>query len=470
MVGEKSIPVRWGTEAQGTHCREGETGHNILLKGKMGDTSRSQTVSTKLQRIAEQAKSYPESVFTTLAHLIDLDMLREAYRRTRKNAAPGVDGVTATEYAENLEENLKELHARLQEKRYKAPPVARTWIDKEDGKKRPIGKPTFEDKIVQRAVAMILGAIYEQDFVEFSYGFREGRSPHHALETIWKQCMNMNISWIVDADVSGFFDSIDHELLRNTIRKRVNDGEVIRLIGKWLTAGVLEEGVLSHSDEGTPQGGVISPMLANIFLHEVLDDWYVKEVKPRLIGKSFLVRFADDFIIGCEREVDARRIMTVLPKRFNRFKLTIHPKKSKLIKFRKTPKGMGDGSGDDTFDFLGFTHYWARSRKGNWAIKRKTVGKRLRRSVKAIWQWCRANRHLPIKEQQRKLNQKLTGHYQYYGIRHNYRMLDMVYRKTIIAWRYWLSRRSTKSNIPWTKFEVLRAAYPLAKPRIVHSI
>lgn len=436
----------------------------------MGDTPRSQTISTELQRIAEQARSYPESVFTTLVHLIDLDMLKEAYRRTRKNAAPGVDRVTATKYAENLEENLEDLHARLREKRYKAPPVARTWIEKEDGKKRPIGKPTFEDKIVQRAVVMILGAIYEQDFYEFSYGFRVGRSPHHALEAIWQQCMRMNIGWIVDADVSGFFDSIDHSLLRKTIRKRVNDGGIIRLIGKWLNAGVLEEGVISHSDEGTPQGGVISPMLANIFLHEILDDWYVKEVKPRLKGRSFLVRFADDFIIGCERENDARRIMAVLAKRFNRFRLTIHPKKSKLIKFSKPPGRKGDRGGDDTFDFLGFTHYWARSRKRNWIIKRKTVGKKLRRSMKAIWQWCRTNRHLPMKVQQRKLNQKLIGHYQYYGIRHNYRMLNKFYQKTKIVWRYWLSRRSNKSHIPWEKFDVLFAAYRLAKPRIVHNI
>ncbi len=242
----------------------------------MGGTSRSPTISTRLQQIAQQAVRYPRMVFETLAHLMDVEFLREAYRLTRKDSAAGVDGVTAREYAENLEENLRSLHERLRSGRYKAPPVERAWLEKVDGGKRPIGKPTFEDKIVQRAVVMLLGAIYEQEFYGFSYGFREGRSAHQALQELRRTCERMNIGWIVDADVSGCFDNLDHGLLRAFIKQRVNDGGILRLIGKWLNAGVLEEGILTYPGKGTSQGGVISPMLANIFLHHVLDEWSKK--------------------------------------------------------------------------------------------------------------------------------------------------------------------------------------------------
>ena len=251
----------------------------------MGDTLRSPTVTTKLQRLAEQAARDPERVCTTLAHLIDEDFLREAYRRTSKSSAAGIDGVTAQQYAEHLEENLRDLHDRLRSGRYQAAPVVRVWIEKEDGGQRPIGKPAFEDKIVQRAVAMLLEAIYEQDFTDSSYGFRPGRSPHTALRAVRTQCVTEGIGWIVDADVSGFFESIDRTQLRLILRQRVNDGSILRLIGKWLRAGVIDGGV---------QGGVISPVLANVVLHHVLDAWFVQEVQPRLKGRSFLTRFADD--------------------------------------------------------------------------------------------------------------------------------------------------------------------------------
>ena len=298
MDGERSCLRRWGTEAQRTHWREGETGHNVVLGGKTGETLSSQTVSTKLQRIAEQARLHPSRVFTTLAHHIDVEFLREAYRRTNKRSSPGVDGVTAKQYAENLETNLPALYERLRNGRYKAPPVERTWLEKEDGKKRPIGKPAFEDKIVQRAVVMLLEAIYEQDFYDFSYGFRRGRSPHRALKELRQQCVRMKIGWIVDADISSFFDSIDRSWLRKYLQQRVNDGSILRLIGKWLNAGVMDQGIWSHSETGTPQGGVVSPILANIFLHHVLDDWFTKVVRPRMKGPCFLLRFADDCAPG----------------------------------------------------------------------------------------------------------------------------------------------------------------------------
>jgi RNA-directed DNA polymerase len=362
---------------------------------------RSPTVTTKLQRLAEQAKRDPERVFTTLAHLIDEDFLREAYRRTCKSSAPGIDEVTAKRYAEHLDENLHDLHERLRTGRYQAAPVVRVWIEKEDGGSRPIGKPAFEDKIVQRAVAMLLEAIYEQDFSHNSYGFRPGRSPHDALRALRTQCMTKGIGWIVDADVSGYFDNIDRARLREVLRLRVNDGGIMRLIGKWLRAGVMEDGVLYHPETGVVQGGVISPVLANIFLHHVLDEWFEQVVQPRLKGRSLLTRFADDFVIGCELEADARRIMAVLPKRFARFGLTIHPEKTVMIKCRKPSARMGSGDGNGTCDFLGLTHYWTRSRRGYWGINRRTARKRLRRTKKALWRWCRTNRHLPLQDQHR---------------------------------------------------------------------
>jgi len=431
---------------------------------------RSPTVTPKLQRIAAQAARDPTRVFTTLAHLIDVDFLREAYHRTRKSSAPGIDGVTAQEYAEHLDENLHDLHERLRSGGYQAPPVERVWLDKADGGQRPIGKPTFEDKIVQRAVAMLLEAIYEQDFCDSSYGFRQGRSPHDALHALRERCMTEGIGWIVDADVSGYFDSIDGTRLREVLCKRVNDGRIMRLIGKWLHAGVMEEGVLTHPETGVPQGGVASPVLANIFLHHVLDEWFACEVRPRMQGRCFLIRYADDFVIGCEVEADARKIMDVLPKRFSRFGLRIHPTKTALRAFRKPDAREGSEDGNGTFDFLGLTHYWTRSRRGFWVIKRRTAGKRRRRTKKSLWRWCRTNRHAPLKYQYQMLCQKLRGHFLYYGIRGNFRLLEEVRRHAEKAWQYWLSRRGSKKAIGWEKFEKLLQTYVLPTPRIVHTI
>ena len=431
---------------------------------------RSQTVSTKLQRIAKQAKQNPNHVFTNLMHLIDVDFLHVAYDLTRKDGASGIDGMTAKEYAENLEGNLNNLLERMKSGKYFAPPVKRVWIDKEDGKQRPLGITTFEDKVVQRAVVMLLSAVYEHDFYDFSHGFRPHHSAHHALHEVRERCRLQNIQSIVDADVSGYFDNIDHELLRQFIKRRVNDGTLIRFVGKWLNAGVMDGKSLSYPVQGTPQGGVISPMLANIFLHNVLDDWFVKEVSPRMRARCFIVRYADDFIIGCESQSDANRIMEVLPKRFNRFKLTIHPQKTKLVTFAKPSYSNQFGKENETFDFLGFTHYWAKSRRGYWVIKKKTMKKRLRRSVKAIWDWCRINRHKPLPVQHRTLCQKLEGHYQYYGVTGNYKAMAKVAQRTTEAWNYWLSRRSHKSYINWDGFKRLLAKFPLSKPHVNHAI
>ena len=292
------------------------------------------TVYTKLQRIAEQAKNAPQMVFNNLAHHVDLELLREAYRRTRKNGAPGIDRVTAEEYGQNLESNLQSLLERMKSGQYKAPPVKRVHIPKDDkGNTRPIGMPTFEDKVLQRAVAMVLETIYEQDFSDCSFGYRPGRSAHQALEVIRRTLMEMKGGWVLEVDIKDFFGSIDHAKLRGVLDLRVRCSGLRRYIGKWLKAGVMEGTILHHPDSGTPQGGVISPLLANIYLHEILDTWFEQTVKPLLGGRAELVRWADDFVIIFAREADAQRVWNVLPKRFEKFGLRLHEEKTRLVAF-----------------------------------------------------------------------------------------------------------------------------------------
>ncbi|MFV2058705.1 MAG: group II intron reverse transcriptase/maturase [Thiohalomonadales bacterium] len=429
----------------------------------------SQTVSTKLHQLSEQAREHPTWVFTTLHHLIDVDFLLEAYRQTRKDAAAGVDGVTAKDYAVNLETNLENLYQRYKTGCYQAPPVKRVWIEKDDKSQRPIGIPAFEDKILQRAIAMLLGAIYEIDFHDFSYGFRPKRGAHGALKLIRDACYQTQVSTIIDADVSKFFDKMPHVHIHDILRKRMNDGKIHRYIGKWLNAGVVEKDNIHYPDCGSPQGGCISPLIANIFLHDVLDDWFVNEVKPRLIGESFLVRFADDFVIGCESETDGQRVMNVLPKRFEKFGLSVHPEKTKKIRFKWAHRDV-QKSGNGTFDFLGFTHYWAKSRKGNWVIKRKTMRKRQARAMRNLFVYCRNNKHHSIKAQYKNLSSKLHGLYNYYGIICNYRMLLMLYEHTKACWRKWLGRRTRDGDINHEKFEKFLSYWQLPRPRITKSV
>lgn len=430
---------------------------------------RSPTVSLKLSRLREQAREHPKRVFTTLHHLVDVKFLREAYRLTRKDAAPGADKVTAKDYAENLAANLESLHKRYKEGSFVAPFVRRVWIDKEDGSQRPIGIPAFEDKILQRAVAMLLSAIYEIDFYDFSYGFREKRGAHQAIKAVRDGCYEAKVSTIIDADVSKFFDKMPHDQIRNILGLRINDGKIIQLIGRWLKAGVVEEGRVSYPSCGSPQGGVISPLIANIFLHHVLDEWFVDQVKPKLNGRCFLVRFADDFILGCEVESDAQKVMRVLPKRFAKFGLTIHPDKSKMVHFR-WPSRDTIKSRTGSFDFLGFTHYWAKSRTGHWVVKRQTMRKRQAKAMRNIYVYCRNNRHASIKEQLKGLREKLYGLYGYYGIRCNYRSLWMIYQHTRECWRKWLSRRSHTGFINWDKFQAFLEIWKLPEPKIMKQV
>ncbi|MGH9893094.1 MAG: group II intron reverse transcriptase/maturase, partial [bacterium] len=364
--------------------------------------------------------------FTSLAHHLDVEWLREAYRRTRKDGAAGVDGVTAADYERDLEGNLERLLSRAKSGAYRAPPVRRVHIPKGNSatETRPIGIPTLEDKVLQRAIVMLLEPIYEEDFSESSFGFRPQRSAHQALDALWQGASAGGGGWVLEVDIRKFFDTLDHGRLREFLRLRIRDGVVLRLIGKWLNAGVMEEGNLSFPEAGSPQGGVISPLLANLYLHYVLDEWFEQEVKPRLQGRTWMVRYADDFVMGFTHEADAHRVQEVLPKRFGKFGLTLHPDKTRLIPFhrpqpRSRGKGVGPAGRPGTFDFLGFTHYWGRSRRGKWVVKRKTAANRFRRSLQAVSAWCRRHRHLAVGEQQRKLNQKLQGHYAYYGITGN---------------------------------------------------
>jgi group II intron reverse transcriptase/maturase len=433
----------------------------------------SPTVSTKLERIAELARNKPGAVLTTLAHHIDLDWLREAYRRTRKDGATGVDGRSATEYAERLEENLQALLGRAKTGTYRAPPVRRVHIPKGDGKQtRPIGIPTFEDKVLQRAVAMVLEAVYEQSFHDCSYGFRPGRSAHQALEAVQRACWKMGGGWVLEVDIKSFFDTLDHAKLREILSQRVRDGVILRLIGKWLNAGVMEGLVLSHAESGTPQGGVISPLLANIYLHEVLDEWFVRTVQPRLVGRAELVRYADDFVIIFERKEDAERLLDVLPKRFGKYGLTLHPTKTRLVPFRRPDRGRGGEGGvsPGTFDLLGFTLHWGQSRNGWWIVKFRTAKDRFSRALRRIRDWCRRHRHDDLETQHRGLVQKTRGHYAYYGITHNSRALSRFLHEAKAIWRTWLSRRSHRSLVTWRAMHRLLERYPLPTPRIVYRL
>jgi RNA-directed DNA polymerase len=444
-------------------------------EGKMSERSDSrEIISTKLLRIAELARQAPDMVMLTLAHHIDKEFLRDAYRQVRKDAAPGVDGVTAAEYATNLEANLEALLERFKSGAYKAPPVKRKYIPKAGSpKQRPIGMPTFEDKVLQKAVSMILNAVYEQDFLDCSYGYRPGRSQHQALEKLWKTLMDMKGGWVLEIDISDFFGTLRHTELRSMLDQRVGDGIIRRTIHKWLNAGVMEEGYLRHPESGSPQGGTVSPILSNVYLHEVMDKWFEYTVKPRLKEPAAMIRFADDIICVFESETDARRVMEVIPKRFAKYGLTLHPTKTRLTSFQKPKNKPEDKSGppDDpgTFSFLGFTHYWGETRRKRWSVYRKTGKDRLRRVIAAITEWCRKNRHEPLDEQKDQLDKKLTGHYGYYGITGNYHALTLVHYMVERNWYKWLKRRSELKNLTWERYQLHLQMFPLAPPRIVHS-
>ena len=427
-------------------------------------------LSTKRQRIAELARSKRGVALSTLHHVIDLEWMKEAHRLTRKDGATGIDGVTAADYATNLEANLLDLLERIKSGRYQAPPVRRVYIPKADGSRRPLGLPTFEDKVAQRAIVMVLEAVYEQDFLPCSYGFRPGRSAHQALQDLRAGFMSHGLRWVIDLDIEKYFDSISHSHLRAFLDRRVTDGVIRRMIDKWLKAGVLEDGLLRHATEGSPQGGVVSPCLSNIFLHHVLDAWFENEVKPRLKGKSTLVRFADDAVMAFADFQDAKRVLDVLGKRLGRYELTLHPDKTRFVDFRSYRSDGKDHPKTDgtSFTFLGFCHVWGKSRKGKNVVRQVTAKKRYARGLAAVGDWCRKHRHLPIPEQHTHLVAQMRGHYAYYGITGNFQRLSWYAHQAARIWQKWLSRRDRQRRLLWGRFEELLKRYPLPPPRIVH--
>jgi len=436
----------------------------------MSDALTSGGMSPGLLKVAERARREPEGRFHSLAHLIDVPALERAYGRMRKDAAIGVDGVTKDQYGQDLERNLRDLHARLVSKRYRHQPIRRVHIPKDKGKSRPIGVSAFEDKLVQDALREVLEAIYEQDFLACSYGFRPGRSAHDALRALDRAVHRGEVSWILEADIASFFDSVDRKTLIKMLQARVADGSLLRLVGKCLHVGVLDGAEYTEPDLGTAQGSVLSPLLGNVYLHYALDLWFEREVKPHLRGKAILVRYCDDFVIGFERQDDAERVRDVLGKRLGRFGLTLHPDKTRLLPFWRPPVGQQKGKGPATFDFLGFTLHMARARTGRWMMWCKTRSARLRRSIQAVADWCRRYRHLPVKVQHAALVRRIRGHFNYFGVSGNFRSLLLFVEEARQAWLKWLRRRSHRTRLWGDRVKLLFERYSLPRPRITVPI
>jgi group II intron reverse transcriptase/maturase len=400
---------------------------------------------------------------------MEVEALRQAWRSLQKKRSTGIDGVTAKEYEQGLEGNLRDLHRRLVAKRYRPQPVKRVYVPKENGKRRPIGIPTVEDKIVQAAVREILEAIYEQDFYGASYGFRPGRSQHQALAALDNAIFRGKVSYVLDADISAFYDSLDFKVMMDLLRIRIKDRSMLRLIDLWLHAGVMEDGVRTYPETGSPQGAVISPLLSNVYLHYVLDDWVEKVVRPRMRGEMHLIRYADDAVFCFQYRDDAERVRKALEGRLAKHGLKLNAEKTKLIEFGRFAEANAHrrGGRPETFDFLGFTHICGKSRKGKFLVQRKTAAKRLRRSMKRVAEWCRDNRHLPMEEQHQQMSAKLRGHYNYYGLTGNLRSLKRMAWHARRTWKKWLDRRSQRGRMPWQRFEEVLARYPLPEPRIL---
>jgi group II intron reverse transcriptase/maturase len=430
----------------------------------MGDATTSWTKSPELMKVAERAKRHPEQRILALAHLIDEPALERAFQSLRRDAAVGVDGVTVEQYGGQLVANLQALRTRMKAGQYRHQPVRRVNIPKESGATRPIGISTVEDKIVQSALRDVLEAIYEQDFMDCSYGFRPGRGAHDAIRTLDGVVRRGHANYIVEADIVSFFDKIDRKILLEMLRGRIADERLMRLIGKCLHVGVLDGERVLDPSEGTAQGSSLSPLLGNVYLHYVLDVWFEREVRPYLQASSALVRYADDFVLCFEHADDAAYVWGILEERFKAFGLTLHPKKTRSFTFRP-PRQGGEGGGA-TFDFLGFTLHWQRTRSRTWRVAFRTRGARLGRAINAAAEWCRRHRHDPVEEQHQALTRKLVGHYNYFGVNGNIRELRNLLYAVTRAWRKWLNRRSQRARMNWKRFKELLGAHPLPVPTI----
>jgi len=428
---------------------------------------------TMLALIAERARREPQCQFTSLAHLLDERFLATCYRRLGRDRASGVDGVMWQEYGEHLAENLRDLVARMKAKRYKPLPAKRVYIPKDERSQRPLGLPSLEDKIVQKGIALILEAIYEADFLDCSYGFRPERGCHQALNAVDKTIMTQPINHLIDADIKGFFDNVSHPWLMKFLQVRIKDASLLLLIQRFLKAGYLEAGRIVATEQGTPQGGNLSPMLSNIFLHYVLDLWFEKRLKRQVRGACFLVRYADDFICMVQHQDDAQTMVQALRERFTQFDLALHPEKTRVISFGRYERqnAQRQQRRANTFDFLGFTHYCDASRRGKFIVGRQTSRKKFRKKCQELREWLKAVRSvLPVKEWWPVLKAKLLGHYQYYGVSGNMRGVARFYCRALRLVLKWLNRRSQCKSFSWAEFLAYLGHYPLPRPRIVHNL
>ena len=453
---------------------DGAKGLAVMVRGDRDTTSThrgGQRLSTKLSSLTVRAGENPQERFTSLAHLLTVDFLRECFRELKKDKASGVDGVTVKEYEVHLEGNLKELVQRLEVKRYRPKAVRRVYISKPNGGKRPLGIPTVEDKTVQMALKKILEAIFEVDFLNVSYGFRPGRNCHQALDILDKAVMRKPVNYIVDMDIEKFFDTVDHKRLMELLQKRIKDPNILRLIGRFLKTGVMEEGKYYHTDKGTPQGGVLSPVLSNIYLHYCLDLWFEKVVKPKAIGFCQIIRYADDFVVCFQKVADARAFGKALRKRLKEFGLKVSEEKSRIIPFGRYPflAAQEKGTKLATFDFLGFTHYGTKTRRGYFKLGRKTSKVKFRQRAKELNQWLKKVRNqVKLKEWWEVLRLKLLGHYHYYGISGNMPEIQAFYKRSIRLAFKWVNRRSQKKSYNWVQFSRFLKYNPLPEPKIYH--
>ncbi len=427
---------------------------------------------TKLSLISGHARKDRTCRFTSLAHLLDEEYLRDCYHSLNRNKAVGIDSVSWREYGADLDGNLTQLVSRLKRKKYKPLPARRVYIPKNERETRPLGISALENKIVERGITWILQSIYEQDFLDCSYGFRPERSSHQALKQLNDLIMFQPVSHIVEADIKGFFDNVDHEKLMDFIRIRISDTSLLNLISKFLKAGYMDSGQLVLTDKGTPQGSILSPMLANIFLHYVLDEWFETTVKSHVRGYCELIRYADDFVCVVRYADDAERIEKALSGRFGKYGLEIHPTKSRKFSFGRFERENAGKQNrrPNTFDFLGFTHYCDVSRRGNFKVGRKTARKKFSAKCREMNDWLRAIRNqVKTKDWWKILEAKLRGHFQYYGVSENSSSIKKFYKLTIRMVLKWLNRRSQKRKMSWDKFRKYLEHYPLPQPRIVHK-
>jgi RNA-directed DNA polymerase len=469
---DRIVPLKREDQSRGSKPGNAGAGKAVRPSRDSDDPSPTpsggSSVLDRLDRITKRAESHPEEAFNNLFSLLNYELLWDAFWKLKRDKAPGVDGVTVDQYEEHLQENLQDLLARLHRGAYHPQPSLRCEIPKGNGKTRPLGIACVEDKIVQRAVVMILERIYEVDFNDTSYGFRPGRSCHQALSVLGQIISTRKVNWILDADIRGFFDNVCHERMVELLRQRIADPQMLALIGRFLKAGVMIDGRREDTDEGVPQGSVLSPLLANVYLHYVLDQWFERDVKPRLQGEAYIIRYADDFICAFELESDARRFQAVLPKRLARFSLEVAEEKTQLLRFgrfaRRDCQRRGEGA-PGTFDFLGFTHYCGQSRVKRFKLKRKTAKKKFKAKVRDLRNWLHLHLTTPLSEVWATLNAKLRGHYQYYGVNDNWPWL-MQYRGQAkrLAFR-WLNRRSQSKSKNWKEFYAYLERFPLASPR-----